>query len=190
MINSISTQELEARMRPSQWSRFGFLGPNESLVDVITHDELALAQLGVAHGNISDAIDEIISEARSQRDALSYDQLNARLTDFPVLGWPKTVPSFSLGNFPDISKGFCVRQFQVFITWFLGYQNCPWGCPSAKGDFDFMILNRKTGESFAAPALITHLIKSHHFFEGMESPYRLEPEAAVRTLELAQKQAG
>lgn len=47
-----------------------------------------------------------------------------------------------------------------------------------------MILNRKTGESFTAPALIVHLIRAHHFFEGVESPYRVDPEKVIRTLEI------
>ena len=48
------------------------------------------------------------------------------------------------------------------------------------------ILNRETGESFTGPGLIVHLIREHHFFEGKESPYRVEPEKAVRVLELQQ----
>jgi hypothetical protein len=49
----------------------------------------------------------------------------------------------------------------------------------------FLILNRRSGESVTGPGLIVHLIREHQFFEGSESPYRLEPSKAIRVLELA-----
>ncbi len=51
--------------------------------------------------------------------------------------------------------------------------------------FDFLILNRRLGESVTGPGLIVHLIREHQFFEGSESPYRLEPSKAIRVLDLA-----
>jgi hypothetical protein len=109
---------------------------------------------------------------------------SARYTGFPVLGLKGRVPSFSLGNLPSQEKGYCINQYQVFMVYFLGYQYCPWGCKNANGDFDFLILNRNSGQSFAAPELIIHLIRNHEFFEGHESPYRLDPERAVQVLEI------
>jgi hypothetical protein len=34
------------------------------------------------------------------------------------------------------------------------------------------------------PDLIVHLITEHGFFEGQESPYRVDPERLARLLEL------
>lgn len=34
------------------------------------------------------------------------------------------------------------------------------------------------------PGLIVHLIRAHQFFEGSESPYRVEPRKAIRVLAL------
>ena len=71
----------------------------------------------------------------------------------------------------------------MFIVAYKGWQDCPWGCV-AHGDHDFMILNRKTGESVTAPELMPHLIRAHHFFEGLGTPFRTDPERLARVLEL------
>jgi hypothetical protein len=34
------------------------------------------------------------------------------------------------------------------------------------------------------PELITHLIREHGFFEGFESPYRVDPRALAELLQL------
>ena len=55
------------------------------------------------------------------------------------------------------------------------------------GHFDFLILNRQTGEYVTGPGLIVHLIREHQFFEGSESPYRVEPAKAIQALGLPRK---
>ena len=95
-------------------------------------------------------------------------------------------PHFSLDNLPDMSEGYIVGNLHLFITQWRSFQVCPWGCPAdvQLGSIDFLILNRKTGESFTGPGLIVHLIREHHFFEGQASLYRVDPAKAVRVLEL------
>ena len=47
----------------------------------------------------------------------------------------------------------------------------------------FTILTRKdTGESLRWSSLNLHLIREHHFFEGIGSPFRLDPADLVRIL--------
>ena len=47
----------------------------------------------------------------------------------------------------------------------------------------FTILTRKdTGESLRWSSLNLHLIKEHHFFEGIGSPFRLDPVDLARIL--------
>ena len=48
---------------------------------------------------------------------------------------------------------------------------------------DFAIVNGVTGLRFAFPILALHMIADHHFFEG-NVQYRVDPEAAARTLDL------
>ena len=172
---------LERNMRPGQCSRGGFLGPSESLARVIADDERTLAEFGVPHGQIAGSIERVWLAAVKEMRSLPAEELRNRITDFPCLHAPEGVPSFSLDNLPDPGRGFRIGEIQVFIVQYRGFQVCPWGC-SAFGGADFMMLNRTTGESFCAPDLIIHLVRAHHFFEGRQSPYRVDPEKVIRTL--------
>jgi hypothetical protein len=102
----------------------------------------------------------------------------------PDLRRPETVPRFSLDHLPDPERGHLVGgMLQVFFTVYRGFQPCPWCYDSTWGYFDFLILNRRSGEYITGPGLIVHLIREHQFFEGSGSPYRLEPLKAIRVLE-------
>jgi hypothetical protein len=72
-----------------------------------------------------------------------------------------------------------------------GYQECPWsptkllgGKPCATGSSDWGIRDRQRGLEMKGPGLITHLIREHGFFEGFESPYRVDPRALAELLQL------
>jgi hypothetical protein len=172
---------LEREMRPGRCSQGGFLGPMESLTQVIADDERTLAGLGIPHEQIADSVERVWLAAGKEMRSLPAQELRKRITDFPCLHAPEGVPSFSLDNLPDPGRGFRIGEIQVFIVHYRGFQECPWGCP-AFGGADFMMLNRTTGESFCAPDLIIHLIRAHRFFEGRRSPYRVDPEKVIRTL--------
>ncbi|MBI4991646.1 MAG: hypothetical protein HZB99_00310 [Candidatus Harrisonbacteria bacterium] len=75
-----------------------------------------------------------------------------------------------------------VDDFEISWTSWRGMQNCPFdGSYADFSNLDFIITNRKTGESFSGPGLIAHLLKEHDFFEGHTS-YRVDPEQAVKVL--------
>lgn len=77
------------------------------------------------------------------------------------------------------------NKYQVFTMGYRGLQECPWGCEYERwSSFDFLILNRETGEYITGPGLIVHLIREHQFFEGKESPYRVDPTQLARVLQL------
>lgn len=171
-------------MRPGQSSQGGFLGLTESLEIVITQDEQTLEKFGISHEQIAGALERVIAAVHELKTALPYDKLLEKETDFPDLYHPEKNPLFSKNNLPDLNLGYLVDYFQVFILQYRGFQVCPWDDCGEVGGFDFTILNRNTGESFTAPALIVHLIRAHHFFEGVESPYRVDPEKVIRTLEI------
>jgi hypothetical protein len=46
------------------------------------------------------------------------------------------------------------------------------------------VRNRHTSEELSGPGLIVHLIRAHRFFEGFESPHRVDPLALARVLGL------
>ena len=52
---------LEARMRPRRASREGFLGPTESLEQILREDAETVRRLGLTHGQIADKIEYLIN---------------------------------------------------------------------------------------------------------------------------------
>ncbi len=184
MIDKPTIEQLEYEMRPGRCSSGGFLGQSESLLDVIAHDEQTLKKFGVSYEQIVASIEQIWLAAVKQMRELEASDRFERETDFPAIHHPETIPSFSLANLPGTDKGYIIGRFQVFIVRYRGFQHCPWTC-NAFGSSDFMVLNRNTGESFTAPELIIHLIREHRFFEGVQSPYRVDPEKVIRTLEIS-----
>lgn len=165
-LRKLSTKELQERMRPGSWSEAGFLGPNEDLLQVIADDSKTLARLKVSYEEIAGAIERLI-------------QVGIRNRGSP---WP-----------------IRVDHFEVIIEQSRGMQPCPWSehpilkrCTIGKGpkysSMKFTILNLRTGEGLSGPGLIVHLIRDHHFFQGKESPFRVDPEKAIEVLEIGQSQ--
>lgn len=88
---------------------------------------------------------------------------------------------------PGDNRG-CRCAFPLEHVWFssihwCGYQTCPWDCSSCLwSDLDFRIENERVGGVLKGPGLIVHLIREHQFFEGSESPYRVDPMRLVQVL--------
>jgi uncharacterized protein CbrC (UPF0167 family) len=186
MSNSLlSILELEERMRPGAMSVGGFLGPTESLEAVLAKDRHTLEEAQVTYDQVADALERVLQSAHDQQQQLSTQEVEKRHVELPALCRPWPAPRFSLDHLPDPEKGYCVEgTLQVFFTVYRGFQCCPWCGDSTWGCFDFLILNRRSGEYITGPGLIVHLIREHQFFEGSESPYRVEPLEAIRVLEL------
>jgi hypothetical protein len=190
-IPELSFCELERRMRPGAYSEGGFLGQTESLEAVIAEDNQTLRKLGVSRGQIADGLENVLQCVLDQR----HELLESNASEYwqregegriPDLYHPQSVPHFTADNLPSTDVGYLVGdKLQVFITQSRGFQECPWGCDYEHwSSFDFLILNRRSGRYLTGPGLIVHLIRKHHFFEGLESPYRVDPTKAVQVLEL------
>lgn len=148
---TLSIEELEARMRPGQLSQVGFLGENERLEYVIQQDERSLKNMGITHEELAEKLDYLLRTAR------------------------------------DSSGGYVrIGNFEVKLTTYTGFQICPWSpdihggqCTAGKGvdhaSVDWHIHNIGTGQEMRGSGLIVHLIRDHHFFEGLKSPYRVDP---------------
>jgi hypothetical protein len=50
---------------------------------------------------------------------------------------------------------------------------------------DWQLENLGTGQRLEGPGLIVHLMHDHHFCEGPQSPYRVDPVALAGLLGLA-----
>jgi hypothetical protein len=157
---SVTFEEVEARMRPGNFSQAGFLGPGESLREVLENDSRELRDLGLSADTLAEQLGTLLEAA-----------LEAAKT--------------------NTSAGF----YKVRIERYKGPQICPFApqphenpCPG-KGDrrlasIDWMIRNPRSGMQLSGPGLIVHLIASHNFFEGPQSPYRVPPRKLAELLEL------
>ncbi|MDC3979808.1 hypothetical protein [Polyangium jinanense] len=152
----VTSGRVEELMRPGVLSTAGFLGEAERLGDVLKEDASTLAALGVTPADVAGRIREIVRAALGSRKR----------------EWEE--------------GGDVIGRFRVRLRHWGGYQRCPWLCTSntAWGSFDFMIENRRTGAKLEGPGLIVHLIAEHGFFEGKESPYRVDPRHAAEVLGL------
>jgi hypothetical protein len=188
MNRELTISELEARMRPGAWSGAGFLGATESLKDVIILDTQVLSDLNISHEQVANTLESVLLAAKELEE--NSENRWARMMDYNILldviFKSSPTPYFHLDNLPDADKGYLVKHFQVLTVRAKGFQECPWGCEDNPtwGSFDFVIVNRETGEYITGPGLIVHLIREHHFFEGVESSYRVYPAKVVRVLEL------
>ena len=185
LVSANSTSLLERRMRPGAYSDGGFLGGTESLELVLAQDEQTLIKLGVTFEKIADELEKIVKAALEQHHKWKSPESRKRAHYFPNLRQNEGTPIFTLENLPSLDVGYLTDKYQMFFSGTKGLQECPWdGHFSNWSSFIFLLLNRQTGEYVVAPGLIVHLIREHHFFEGNESPYRVEPFKLAQVLGL------
>jgi hypothetical protein len=153
--------EIEARMRPGRLSRLGFLGPDERLTDVLARDEATMRDLGLSYTQVAGALADLLG---------------------PAVGSP--------------SRRITVDQrIDISVTVYKGFQLCPWAANPHRGQcdvaggprfasLDWTIRNLRTGQQEHGPGLLEHLVGAHHFFEGEQSPYRINPADLAALLDL------
>lgn len=186
-------ETLEDKMRPGAYSQGGFLGAAESLDLVLAQDEQILKKLGITFKEIAGKLEQIVKVAVEKENRSRSPEFQKRAQYFPsgILISHENLSEhdfgYSIENLPEHDLGYSIDQYQIFISGTKGLQECPWDCPleNTWGSFVFLLLNRQTGEYIVAPGLIVHLIREHHFFEGNESPYRVEPLKLAQVLGLA-----
>ena len=150
-----------SRMRPGRFSQGGFLGLTEKLETVMQHDAALL-----------------------ERFHLNYETIAARLDDLLNL---------CTGKIRKVNH----QHFTIEVEVLKGFQICPWAtdpynsqCTAGAGvkhaSVTWTISNKKKKIKMTGPGLIVHLIRDHHFFEGQESPYRVDPIRLSAMLDLAE----
>jgi hypothetical protein len=182
-------------MRPGRWSDGGFLGANERLEEVLAADRRTLAELGLARQEIVEPLSLLIDAPYTVMPDWS-DELGSLTRCHPeweVERWEplRTAIAQRFGRV-DCTGPFAARvggRYEVVVAAYLGYVACPWGTafPEAscgRGSGDWWIRDTTRGLGLRGPSLITHLIEKHGFFEGFESPYRVDPAALAEMLEL------
>ncbi|MCA9487631.1 MAG: hypothetical protein KC516_01580 [Nanoarchaeota archaeon] len=179
-VEEMSPEEidiLEHNMRPGRFSEAGFLGESDGLKNIVSADSRVLKKYGITYKQIADKLDSLTGQS------FTAQYFESRKKD---------------GNYRKIKDGgFLIEnKFKVHSVGWMGSQYCPfyfkvedlgnggkriYNCGS--GSYDFTIKNVNQGTEIKFPQLMSHLIRDHHFFEG-ETSYRLDPEKAIKVLEL------
>jgi hypothetical protein len=181
----LTTEGLEWRMHPGRWSEAGFLGQNERLDQVMDRDDRTLKQLGLTYEELGTALEKLLEAAhRAEAEGFTFDA-PPEVSD-ELLGNPKTV-----GADP---------RFAVGLMRYMGTQECPWssdwtslcdagptGACHRWSSIDWRIRNLGTGQEMLGPGLAVHLIRDHHFFEGLATRYRIDPRELARLLDVGPK---
>lgn len=84
-----------------------------------------------------------------------------------------------LGEFADVAPHFEVRVDTV-----RGKLPCPFGDPGIFPKTNTTVRNKRLGREVTFTDLHIHLIGAHGFYEGLGSPFRLEPEELAAVLEV------
>lgn len=157
---AVPLEEIEARMRPGNFSQGGFLGPAESLAHVLEMDARMLCELGVNAQALAEGLSQLLEAAvATKRTVTHVGHHKVRLQRY---------------------KGVQICPFAP-----QPHENpCPAGDGIRFASIDWDIRNTRTGSRLSGPGLIVHLIAAHTFFEGLRSPYRVAPRALAELLEL------
>jgi hypothetical protein len=134
---------------------------------VITRDGF----LGQDQRNLVDIL--VQDDGLVRRLGFSHQALAQRMIELRDAGLP------GLGDYIDVAPHFEVRVDSV-----RGKLPCPFGDPGIFPKTNTTVRNRKTGRELTYTDLHIHLIGSHGFYEGLGSPYRLEPEVLAAVLEV------
>jgi hypothetical protein len=134
---------------------------------VITRDGF----LGEDRRNLVDIL--IQDDGAVRRSGLSHQELARRMIELRDAGMA------GLGDYIDVAPHFEVRVDSV-----RGKLPCPFGDPGIFPKTNTTVRNRKNGRELTYTDMHIHLIGSHGFYEGLGSPYRLEPEVLAAVLEV------
>ncbi len=214
----ISLDRLEKRLRPAlglrdylkekeahdgfgNYSERGFLGTDESLLDVVHADWQTVEALGTTHSVIAGAFHRLTQGGYDVHSDYEYKPAED-LTD-----GSQPCPWDCLGA-NGVNVGMLFKRDLPSADKFIGYlTHFPfppsWGEEEIEahalrefgeaitiGQLREAVERRKTREEpvyVVANSLLPHLIGEHYFFEGRGSPFRADPSFLARAFNLTKK---
>jgi len=126
----------------------------------------------------NEKLNEVLKEDNEtvKRLGVTHEQIASRIEYFiNVIGYPSREGKLIDGKY--LVGGIAWR----------GGQKCPWGDAGSMmphSSRDLFVRNQELGKQIDFPGGIVHLIREHKFYEGKQSPYRVDPEEAVRVLDI------
>lgn len=153
-VNGVSISKLESDMRPHMSSGAGFLGSDESLVDILAEDNDFVTSHGLTHQDIGLQMRYVHEYIRTNRLA-GKGSIIVPLRD---------------------------RNYQVDVNAFRGYQYSPFN-DGTSGSWDITIVNPVNGNKITYSTLLGPMIERYGFYEGKGTPYRVSPEGIIETFD-------
>jgi hypothetical protein len=151
-IADLPIARLEKRMRPGADSRAGFLGKDESLLEVLAADNrLVVDELGLSHQEIARHL-RIIG-------AIAVKKAKEKSLDIRYHG-----QTFRLSN--SFSRGFQESPFD----------------DGTKTNCNTTLVNVGSGKKLTFSLLVPEMIERYGFYEGKGTPYRVDPRAVLDVL--------
>lgn len=148
---------IEARMRPGRLSRSGFLGPHESLRDVMAADAAAMWDIGLSFEAVGNRLELLLDAGLDSPDRTAIVEGNYEVRLEQFLGYQMC---------PWARRGQCEGRRLVYAS------------------IDWTIVDLHNQETMSGPGMIVHLMVDHRFCEGRESPRRVDPVRLARFLGL------
>jgi hypothetical protein len=158
-IGALSVQDLEERMRPLNDSMQGFMGENESLLEILAYDNELVRQSGLTH-----------------------EQLAKPLSDMRQM-WRE---AYSQGN-EEVEVEYGGTKYLISGTSWRGMQESPFQDEAAT-NIDLAVTNLSNGRTIEFSGLLPDMIANYGFYEGRGTQYRLEPGQIAAVFEKAIRQ--
>ncbi|MBY0538021.1 hypothetical protein K2P47_01330 [Patescibacteria group bacterium] len=174
-----SKNELLKRLRPNhpdEQLRFGYLGANEDLYQLIEKDRETIKRLNLSYEELASAIERLFQT--DDEHVCGNRIFREYYIHSPVCPW---------GDFCTTGPfGLSLKVTQIFVV----NKDCPEGVKTrfvqnSTIPLDYYTMLVKYDWAMIFSDLHPHLIREHHFLEGHETPYRIDPERAVRYLGLS-----
>lgn len=162
-INGRSIADLEQDMRPGAdsevGSKDGFLGKDEKLLDVLEADnQYVVDDLGLTH-----------------------QELAKHLHAMSTIGFWQADQKLEAETF--VYHG---RRFKVKLLLTAGAQKSPFRDDTQNGA-NAVVENLDTGETLEFALLVPIMIERYGFYEGMGTPYRVDPRRVIAVFDFLDK---
>ena len=164
-LNGRSIAELENDMRPGSTSELGsdegFLGPDESLLDVLAADnKYVVDELGLTH--------QLLAKHLHALGSVGFWQGQHQKSGSEFL--------------------YHGRRYRVTVKSTRGFQLSPF-LDGTKSGSNVTVHNLDNGKALEYALLVPYMIERYGFYEGKGTPYRVEPQSVVELLDFLKVQA-
>lgn len=154
-INGLKIATLERMMRPNMLSTAGFLGPDESLLDVLAADN-----------------DYVVGDLKLTPQALAEPMLVAAAVGKKHGGVLHDPVTFRYHG----------RDYRVKLTVFRGKINSPFQDETSTNT-EATVENLANGKKISYSLLVPEMVRRYGFYEGTGTKYRVDPRRVVEVFD-------